>query len=92
MSLLVQMRVAVVNDVGDLLPVLLAEVSAVEIEVALAPGFDEGEGGVLAPAILSDRHDAGLLAVDRRRGRGHRIDEIFHPQIWSGTARSGDPI
>ena len=56
-----------VDGVGNVLPVLLAEVSTVEVEVATAPGVDEGRRGLLAPAVLADRHGAG---VGRRGGCG----------------------
>jgi len=41
-----------VNGVGDFLPVLLTEVSAIELEMTFAPSIDESEGGVLTPAVF----------------------------------------
>ncbi|ONK75513.1 uncharacterized protein A4U43_C03F17680 [Asparagus officinalis] len=43
------------DGVGDLLPVGLLEVVAAEVEVALAPGVDEGGGGAVAPAVARVR-------------------------------------
>lgn len=41
-----------VDGVSHLLPVLLTEVTAVEADVALAPGLDERPGGFVVPAVL----------------------------------------
>lgn len=62
-----------VDGVGDILPILLAEVAAVELKVTTAPGVDEGGGGFLGPAILADGEGAG---VGGRRRQG--IGEVRH--------------
>ena len=64
-----------VDGVGDVLPVLLAEVAAVELEVASAPGVHERGRGLLGPAVLADgdgprRRRDGVVEV------GHRKTEI----------------
>ncbi|PON87321.1 hypothetical protein TorRG33x02_169570 [Trema orientale] len=58
-----------VDGVGHVLPVLLAEVAAVEIEVAAAPGVDQRGSGLLAPAVLADGHGAGVGGRSGRRWR-----------------------
>ena len=63
-----------VDGVGDVLPVLLAEVAAVELEVAAAPGVDERGGGLLGPAVLAD----GDGARWRRRGGEEGVVEVRH--------------
>jgi len=57
--------VTCVDGVGDLLPVPLAEVPAVEFEVALSPRLDERERGFLRPAVFP--------AGERRRPRRWRV-------------------
>lgn len=49
------MAVTGVNGVRDLLPVLLTEVTAVELEVVVAPCLDEGVRGFLTPAVFTKR-------------------------------------
>ncbi|CAL1396887.1 unnamed protein product [Linum trigynum] len=48
-----------VDGLSDVLPVLLAEVPAVELDVAVASGLDERRRGLLAPAVLADGERAG---------------------------------
>lgn len=42
-----------VDCVGNFLPVLLAEIAAVQQEVTVSPGFDQSLGSAFAPAVLS---------------------------------------
>ena len=58
-----KVRAQGVDGVGDLLPVALAEVAAVEFEVALAPRLDERKRGFLRPAVFP----AGERRLPRRR-------------------------
>lgn len=46
---------AEIDGVGHLLPVLLAEVAAVEIEIAAAPSVDESGCCFFAPAVFAER-------------------------------------
>jgi len=45
-----------VDGVRNLLPVVVTEVTAVELEVTVAPGVDERASGVFGPAVFSGRH------------------------------------
>lgn len=67
---LLDVAVMGVNSVGDLLPVLLTEVSAIELQVTLAPSVDESEGGVLTPAVFPSGE--GRRRRPRRSGGGGR--------------------
>ena len=42
-----------VDSGGDLLPVPLTEIAAVELQVTVAPGLDKRMRGVLAPTVLA---------------------------------------
>lgn len=70
------MAVTRVDGVGDLLPIFLAQIAAVEVEIAAAPGVNESGGGVVGPAILAKGKLTGSGGV-RLRGGGIGV-EISH--------------
>lgn len=73
----------------DLVPVGLAEVAAAEGEVAGAPGVDEGERGLLRPAVLpAGERRRPRRRRKRRRGVGGRrsSDGGVHGERWRGAA------
>jgi len=64
-----------VDSIRDILPILLAEVAAVELEVASAPGVNKSRRRLLGPAVLANgdgarRRRDGVVEV------GHRKTEI----------------
>lgn len=61
-----------IDGFRNLAPVLLLEVSPVQVEVALAPGIDQCIGGALAPAVLPAASCAGVGRQRRRREIGRR--------------------
>lgn len=61
-----------VDGVSDLLPVLLTEAPAVELEVTAAPGVDESGGSVFAPAVFADGHGARVGGGGGGGGMGRR--------------------
>lgn len=60
-----------VDGVGDLLPVLLSEISAVQVEVVGPPRVNQRPGCFLRPAVLS----AGESGCPRRRRRRPRFGQ-----------------
>lgn len=62
-----------VDGVGDLLPVLLTEVAAVELKVVGPPGINQRPGCFLGPAVLAARESRG----PGRRRRGFRRRLVF---------------
>lgn len=52
-----------VDGVGDFHPVFLTEVAAVELQVTVPPGFDQGLGGAFAPAVLTAAARVGPRSV-----------------------------
>lgn len=60
-----------VDGVGNVLPVLLTEVAAVELDVTPAPGVDQSLGGTVAPTVVS----AAVVGATRV-GSGHGWDGL----------------
>lgn len=70
-----------VDGVGDLLPVVVAEVAAVEFEVTVAPGPYERVGGVFGPAVFAYGYGRRGTGGGRGRGRssgGGVSDSVVH--------------
>lgn len=67
-----------VDGIGDVVPVLLTEVTAVELDITIAPGVDQCLGGTFAPTILSTATVTGASRV-RAVHEGNRV--------WTGRGK-----
>lgn len=77
-----------VDGVGDLLPVLLPEVAAVELEELGPPRVNQRPGCLLRPAVLAARENGGLRL--RRRQRQRRWRWRLRREVgFRGGGRSG---